>query len=630
MPPPPSHDFAEHDDLNREVCRITRKSYRQTVLGPREPPAYVSLVEFILIAQACRKMHALARGDNEAGKARVESMLRAKHITPDSRIRWTVDAAVMCSVLYIVILVTLEDVREDVQLWQQALYPIASVVLGVDFIMNFIIPRPGADENGSHKEVVIAYLKNWRFYVDLLAVGPWYLLVSSDSFMNDVLRHVRLLKMFRIHDLFSFSELFPRYTPFLMFAKAFAVSKIRMAAWLVIFVHGLCVGWMALRSEYTYDEVIYFVMYTLLTIGLGDPKYRAETTTEQAYMGFQCACGALFNGFIISQMGTVLEDAQRAKSQDQLLSLVNLMRYFKTPLELQSAVLAVHKFKEKVDMSAANREITGMLPQKLRDRILTESKVEAVRRSPGLRELCYGAQRELVRVMAERHFSPSEFIIVAREEGEEMHVLTYGFVDVRNPRGTFQGSFGSGLTFGENVVLDPHARCYTKSVISLAYCVTLAVEKQDFARVCETYPEVAGHVERHSVTARLYNMKQQQCSGSISGGDIDNHVPDDDDEMTDKNPAQNDVGGSLFSKSQPQTPRSSITSTVSEDLANPITELRQAAATLQNNIHQFSKTQLTELREMKKQLSLLHAQRTQQYHHQSHQRATSPTFVVDA
>eukprot|EP00759_Apiculatamorpha_spiralis_P056733 PhF_6_TR8293/c0_g3_i3/m.12760 len=242
-----------------------------------------TLVDFFVLMTFCRAKE--TRGEHDdVRKAHIEALQPKNRILPDALLRWLVDAIALVVGMFYFFVISLEDVRPH---WfsgeDNAWYAVESVLSALiicELCINAVSPPPGEFETVKTREIIFHYLTSWRFFVDIVSALPYHYLVpmangvddttSPEFYVRTVIRHFRLLKIFRTPTFFEESESNPQHTAFAVFAKTFLFGKLKWACYLTMYMHILCVFWLYLKPNVDYFAAFYLVISTVLTIGLGN------------------------------------------------------------------------------------------------------------------------------------------------------------------------------------------------------------------------------------------------------------------------------------------------------------------------------------------------------------------------
>ena len=302
------------------------------------------------------------------------------------------------------------------------------------------------------RDVLKHYAMTW-LVPDVLAAIPFDVILSATG--NDtaaiVLRHLRLLKMFKIPFLWQSSGSVPITSRYIQFH--FHVLPIFQLVLIFVFmVHGFSVGWVLLKRrqcndplitnsncEYPYTPAVYFVLYTLSTVGLGDIAVNGDL--EQWYASF-VLCGAMAtNGIVIGKLVAILQRADIKKERRaKLRETLAVLEHFSIPKQLQEEILQFQAHVFEHNLGAAYEGIVSGLPLEMRINISLFVKMKLVSNVPLFLQSHYMLRIAVAQSLENAVARPEQYIIVCGQECDSLYFLAYGFADVFNSTGAYEGT----------------------------------------------------------------------------------------------------------------------------------------------------------------------------------------------
>jgi CRP-like cAMP-binding protein len=369
------------------------------------------------------------------------------------------------------------------------------------------------------RTVFLHYARTWMV-VDCLAAFPFALILyaSGANTAALALNHMRLLKLFKIPYLWQRSGNVPITSRYVLFHFHF-LPLFNLLLMFVLMVHGYTVGWILVKQhsckdllipkgtcEYPFTPALYFVLYTLSTVGLGDIAVTGDG--EQFYASF-VMCGAMVtNGIVIGKLVAILQRADIKKERrSKLRETLAVLEHFRIPRQLQEEILQFQAHVFEHNLGTAYESIVSGLPAEMRSNISLFVKVKLLSHVP-----MFESAHHLLRVSVAQRLEnavarPEQFIIVCGHEGDGMYFLSYGFADTFRKDGVYDGTLRSGDYFGEGCLLGN--KKHQTSVKAITYCDLWVLTQQMFAALIRRFPKF----ERHYMDA----LPAEVLSNSMEG-----------------------------------------------------------------------------------------------------------------
>lgn len=369
-------------------------------------------------------------------------------------------------------------------------------------------------------EVFKHYSRTWMF-PDLFATVPFDLIFTAAglSVLATVFRHARLIKIIKIPFLWQSSGNVPITSRYIQFH--FHVLPIfQLLLIFVVMVHGFAIGWILLKQrsctdilidkatcKYPYTPAVYFVLYTLSTVGLGDIPVVGDS--EQWYASF-VLCGAMAtNGIVIGKLVAILQRADIKKERRaKLRETLAVLDHFAIPKQLQEEILQFQAHVFEHNLGAAYEGIVSGLPTEMRVNISLFVKMKLVTNVPLFVESHYMLRIAVAQSLENAVARPEQYVIVCGQESDGLYFLAYGFADVFKSDGSYDGTLRSGDFFGEGVLLGERAQ--TISVKAITYCDLWVLSKGQFGNILKRFPKFQRHVEDIKGSNPLQHQRKEE------------------------------------------------------------------------------------------------------------------------
>jgi len=402
------------------------------------------------------------------------------------------------------------------------------------------------------KLVMQHYAKTWMV-PDVLAAIPFDLILSAagQPVAATVMRHLRLIKILKIPFLWQSSGSVPITSRYIQFY--FHVLPIfQLLLIFIIMVHGFAIGWILLKQssctddlmdldtcKYPYTPAVYFVLYTLSTVGLGDIPVTGDS--EQWYASF-VLCGAMAtNGIVIGKLVAILQRADIKKERRaKLRETLAVLDHFSIPKQLQEEILQFQAHVFEHNLGAAYEGIVSGLPQEMRVNISLFVKMKLVTNVPMFVQSHYMLRIAVAQSLENAVARPEQYIIVCGQESDGLYFLAYGFADIFNADGAYDGTQRSGDFFGEGALMGENVQSI--SVKAITYCDLWVLSKAQFNNILKRFPKFQRHVEELKLGPEGSAVVNPLKTGADEGATgISTEVENDGVEMVEK---QAEVGGS--------------------------------------------------------------------------------------
>lgn len=365
---------------------------------------------------------------------------------------------------------------------------ILTVVFGLDVLIRWRQSRRaqtahGFPANAEHKTV---YARPWLL-LDVLAALPagglhasmwWHLL--------------RLLKLARVG---QFLQQWRKRAV----KSSNALQLAFFVYWLLLSVHWIACGWLALRGvtpgeeASNYLRALYWTIQTFSTVGYGD--LTPETNAQTVYALVVMLIGVGVYGFLIGNVAGLLANIDPAKVQHlkNLDKLTAFMNYRNIPPEIQRRIRDYYDYIWDKRLSYDESTVISELPPSLKTEVSLFLKRDIIAKVP----LFHGADEEFVKEIALQMkplvFMPGDYVYKAGEPGRDMYFISKGTVEVVAKDGTqVYAALTEGDFFGEIALVLNEPR--TASVRALTFCDLYRLEKETFEHVLRHHPDIGAQI----------------------------------------------------------------------------------------------------------------------------------------
>jgi hypothetical protein len=459
------------------------------------------------------------KGFKSLAQQHVEEALETRSLLPDKPLRAAWDLIVCLSALAYWIWVLLLDAYTHERFSTTGLIVgdvLFTLIYVADTVLSartcFMVDIRVQDDP---RKVFMHYAKTWMV-PDLLSAIPFDIILTASGATTaaTVLRHLRLLKLLKIPFLWKSSGFVPITSRYIQFH--FHILPIfQLLLTFIVTVHGFSIGWVLIKQhdckdeniapgtcEYPYTLAVYFVLYTLSTVGLGDIDVVGDA--EQWYASF-VLCGAMAtNGIVIGKLVAILQRAdinneRRAKLRETLA----VLDHFSIPRQLQEEILQFQAHVFEHNLGAAYEGIVSGLPTEMRINISLFVKMKLVTNVPLFNDSHYMLRIAVAQSLENAVARPEQYVIVHGQHADGLYFLAYGFADVFKSDGSYDGTLRSGDYFGDGALLGEEEQAI--SVKAITYCDLWILSQPVFANILKRFPKFHRHVEdlRRSVRSAV-------------------------------------------------------------------------------------------------------------------------------
>eukprot|EP00755_Sulcionema_specki_P011232 Sspe_Gene.48541::Locus_25382_Transcript_1_2_Confidence_0.800_Length_2549::g.48541::m.48541/K04911/KCNH8; potassium voltage-gated channel Eag-related subfamily H member 8 len=268
--------------------------------------------------------------------------------------------------------------------------------------------------------------------------------------------------------------------------------QVKLFFFLLCLLHLTAVGWMKLHDDdYTYDRAIYFVLYTVTTVGFGDEN--VDSKWKRIYCCMLFVISALLNGFVISSVGSFLsrtniKDEQRGVMRETVAVLVSNH----IPSDLRSEILSFQAHQLENNVISNHSAVIKNLPEEMRNNLELFIHIRMIECVPLFRRAHRGCKIVLAQCLVNEVFAPGQYVFLVGEQGHEMYFVGHGYLNVLHADGRTIATLQRGAFFGEVALLtdglSANGGVRTASVKALSYCDLFRLDRKNFIQILKMFP----------------------------------------------------------------------------------------------------------------------------------------------
>eukprot|EP01062_Namystynia_karyoxenos_P057233 TRINITY_DN4818_c0_g3_i6.p1 TRINITY_DN4818_c0_g3~~TRINITY_DN4818_c0_g3_i6.p1 ORF type:complete len:1151 (+),score=366.23 TRINITY_DN4818_c0_g3_i6:386-3454(+) len=471
-----------------------RNSQSTAILGSSQPD-----LESDYDSQAC------AEDAMVTAKLRVAAAQRGPGLAvrPDSVERSVVDTCLLVVSGYFGAAVILHDVghvrvvssETNVRGW------LCTALLFAGIVANFFTASVRDSDVSFDLRVIARNYLRGMFVLDLAGAVPLDLIAShmghDDAYTG--LQHLRLLNLLRIPHLFRLSSpgtMGPGYINWYFRV----VPALRNVVYCTLAIHWISCLWIAVQedqdpeSDVTYTKAIYWVLYTITTVGYGDIEVKG--TLPKVFACLLFVCGVLMQGLLVGQLTVVVMQGDLQGDRNaRMYQTMAVLSHFHVPHLIQEEILGYQYHTLQRNLGALYAELITSLPESMQDQVGLFMRMTFIAQVPMFANSETQVQVALAQSLCSSLIPPDTPVVIAGDQGEEMFFLCYGFCDVlipteANPLGGLRvATICKGGFFGENGLISAAKR--TATVIALTFVDLFILRKREFDEIASCMPSLA-------------------------------------------------------------------------------------------------------------------------------------------
>ncbi len=417
---------------------------------------------------------------------------------PDKRFKRSWNFGIFLGVFWYALTVPIRVVLPTTEFAEWALWldQLFSVLFIVDIFISMRTAVYVAGEPVSNQKFLLEnYLKGW-LVADLLSAMPFVAIAISAGYA-DVAPLAGLLRLLRIPKVPRLLKESGSFLPMGTFERA-AI----MLFWLTVAINTVACSWAAIYPNdgtmtppTFFNKALYWSVTTLSSTGYGD--ITPTDNPGRILASFVMLIGVLFNGFIIASISSIVlqANAYRLKQQEKLVNLASFFNQFGVPKELQNAIFSyyAHSATEK---AVNSKEIIESLPDAFQKEVLHKINMHMIEQVPLFKGTSTECLSAFAGVLISEIFNPGQDIIEYGAIGQEMYFLQHGIVEVLTAEGYPVTRLRNNSFFGEMALLGGIKR--TATIRAVTVCDIYKLEKTDFDRIMEQFPDVRARLTSQS------------------------------------------------------------------------------------------------------------------------------------
>ncbi|KAJ9440034.1 Cyclic nucleotide-gated cation channel subunit A [Diplonema papillatum] len=437
---------------------------------------------------------------SEEARAHVKTALKLTGTTSHSGLRPALDFCVSIAFCYMYILILLEDVgKADVgyEAWWKI---VGDVGCSVFFVFDMALMATSNEPFMPHAQAfdrsssLRRYAQRPGFCADAVSVLPYdAVFLPLSPGLSQVVRHARLFKIVCLPRLFRVENtgfMSPSFVTFYFQLVPVFMNVVRS----ILVLHTFAVIWILLKGEdYSYIDALYFILYTLTTVGYGDIV--VDGAQEKIFACFLLIVGACINGLTVGYLTAfIMRSDIDGDKVDKMRQTLAVLRHSKVPHMLQEEILSYQYHVLQHNLGVAYTDVIAGLPPAMQEQVSLYMRVRLVTQVPMFAVCELAIQIALAQSLKNVVVPPEEYIMVAGEEGHEMFFLSHGFSDVLSKEGKMLATITKGGFFGEVALLVETQR--HTNVKALTFCDLFILQRAEFNLILDRYPSFASHIHR--------------------------------------------------------------------------------------------------------------------------------------
>ncbi|MDH4199854.1 MAG: cyclic nucleotide-binding domain-containing protein [Spirochaetia bacterium] len=380
---------------------------------------------------------------------------------------------------------------------------IVTFIFSVDIYLNFNTAiKKGVKYITDKKEIAKKY-KAKGLAMDILSAIP---LFAVSAFVFGVtaqsLQVLRLFELNRLLKLHRMNHLLD------IWRKRFQINPgtLRLLNFILILAlvsHWIACIWIMIGGVRTdskeygeiYSLAIYWTVTTIATVGYGD--ITPQNFTQRMFAIMVMIVGAGSYGFVVGNISSLLAsvDVVKASYRKKMEEISAFLNYRSIPADMQNKV---HEYYDHIWESRLGHDESTMLneiPEPLKSDIALFMRQDLIKKVPFFVHAEEKLLKDLVMSLQPTVYLPNSYVIKKGETGSCMYIISTGTVDVvSEDETTVYATLREGSFVGEMALVLDMPR--TATVKTREYCDVYILDKSDFDKILEKYPDFAKHIQK--------------------------------------------------------------------------------------------------------------------------------------
>ncbi|MFA8433301.1 MAG: ion transporter [Marinifilaceae bacterium] len=378
--------------------------------------------------------------------------------------------------------------------WYQGLDLLVTLIFILDLLQNINRYRK-IKRHAFYKDIYWdTYSAKGYFVSDILAVLPYAFLFAHPGLqLLRMFKWVKVLRTFRFYQIRHVRQSNRITLWFLMFAL-FHFGHLFTCLWLGI--HGMEPG---LSPIDNYVQSFYWTMTTLTSVGYGDiiPK----GNVEMMYTVFLEVIGFAAFAFLVGNIVSIFsrKDPAQQRFLENMEKLKALIHYRDIPVELERRISDFYTYEWKQKLGYDENSLLDSLPRGLRQELELEFRKRAIKNIPIFEGVDDNFVREVAQHLTPLVLTPGDVLFRAEEEAHSMFFVQRGVLKVfaRDEKRVLT-QLHEGDFLGEIAIFKHSAR--TATVKAISYADLYELDRTEFERAMEKYPDIAERIMQKSKT----------------------------------------------------------------------------------------------------------------------------------
>lgn len=368
--------------------------------------------------------------------------------------------------------------------WYIQLDGIISVLFFIDLCINFIGYK--ASSQVFFKDIYWDKQYSGNFLiVDILSMLPYTLLFSNPVFQ--LLRLLKWIRVFKIARFFQIQNIrfSARFSFGFLLLGFFLFTHWFSCIW--IWIHGIEPG---LSNTDNYIQSLYWVVTTLTSVGYGDivPHGNPEMLFTILLQIMGVGVLAIFVGSVVG-IFTKKNPAEK-RFVDNIEKLRALIHYHEIPKDLEKRIRDYFTYEWKQKLGYDESELFSALPFGLRNELQFEFKKKVIKDIPLFDCVDDYFIRDIAQYLTPTILTPGDYLFRKGDVANSMFFVQKGRLQVLSSDELKQITLlKKGDFMGEIALFKDTTR--TATVKSVGYSDLYELQKKEFDKVLNKYPEIA-------------------------------------------------------------------------------------------------------------------------------------------